>query len=206
MGRISRNQISRLFLGWPHLGRALAVAILTAVAPMQALAQDADTQRVLIDDLLLDIRDSLIVINRATANDLALEKATLTLKTAFEIEASGKVNFWVIRLGSGVSRDAVQTLTINLAPPSPGDAVPVSSVSESLSAAVIAAYEATAAAAAYEPPLNMTNITATVHFSVETSASAGGGFKFSPISVDAGSSIAETEVQTITLTFAGAEP
>lgn len=177
----------------------LLASMLTLVKPRFVLA--SEDVGVGIEQLLVEIRKSLIRIRSATSNSIALQEGKLILKTALEVSAGGKVRFWVIRFGSDIKRDIVQTVTIDLAPPSAGDSLPVSSISDTLAAAVIAAYEATERATRFSPPLTARKIRVDLNFTVKRSAGAGGGLEFSPIDISASGSVADTATQTISLTF-----
>ena len=87
---------------------------------------------VVLDELLTEIQKTLIRVSTSIEKDglPPLNKITLKLKSALVTKADGKVSLFIVKLGAGVTNEAVQEINLELKPPKPSDAALVRSIEE----------------------------------------------------------------------------
>ena len=180
--------------------RLLTLQLVAAVLMIAVNPASAKTD-VILDRILSDVRDTLIEVNRGTEGRLKLKEATLKLQTVYKAEAGGKATLFVISIGSSVSTDATQSLTLVLAPPADGDSQQASSNSDQLAAAILAGYQASLAARNATPPLALKTLNSSIKFAVRAETGASGGIELLPITMELSGEISQSNIQEISLTF-----
>jgi hypothetical protein len=180
---------------------AVSLCLIFFLACLGSTSRAQDDYGVLVDTLLRDVRDTLIRVRADAASELRLKSATLTLQAAVSVDAEGKVSLWVVSLGGGVSKEATQTITIELKPPEGGDSLEASATSDALASAILSSYGAVSSAEAASPPLRLEELRAGVKFVIAKEAGGGVDFKMLPISVEISGKVSESNVQEIELVF-----
>lgn len=167
----------------------------------EAASCHAEESKLPVDLLLTDIQKVLIKVRDATASDLlpALSDVNLDLRVLSAKDASGTVKLYVVEGGAGVKATTAQEIKLDLGPPEPSDKSQVSSSVAPLADAIIDAARSAKLAASRDPPLHLRRLEASIEFTVELDAKVGGGFTIIPVSVEAKTSSANT--QLITLVF-----
>ena len=160
---------------------------------------------VILDELLTEVQKTLIrVSNTIEENQLpALNKVTLKLKSALVTQADGKLSLFIVQLGAKVTREAVQEIRLELKPPKPADAVPLSSIEDTLATAIIEAVKSANKASKRKPPLHLSKLVATIRFVVRKQASGGVNFKLLPVTVKLGGQVRDVTTQEIVIEFRG---
>lgn len=156
--------------------QALA-AMLVMLVSLFPIRSDAQTS-VVVDDLLTTVQQTLIRVQDAIDEDdlPELSKVTLNLKSVLKKEATGGVSLYIVEFGSGVERESILQLSLELEPPQYPDSSPVAELTDLLANAIIEAVRAVNRATGAEPPLHLNKLTATVRFVVQADSSAGINF------------------------------
>jgi len=184
--------------------RALITSLLfPSLVCVIATAAQGDTLS--LADMVREVKVALLQVAETTqAQHLPkLEKAVLSVNTSIKIDAQGKVNLWVIELGSGGLNEYSSDVTLTLVPPPPGSESNIGSVhlAEALSGAIIAGAQAIASAKEGKPPLIAQGLEASVRFALQRDASGKVGIKFPPFDASVGAGIASDQIQTIRVTY-----
>lgn len=182
------------------LRRIILVFFLLSIYTQPALPSD---DGIPVDELLTEVQKTLIRVRDGTEEyDLPpLNKVTLQLKSSLVEVAKGKVSLFIIEFGANVSEEAVQSIMIELTPPSSGDAANVSNISDALADSIISTAVAVKNAEKGEPPLELSKLIATVRFVVSSDGEGGVKLKLLPITVDIGGKVKSVATQEIILEF-----
>ena len=160
---------------------------------------------VILDELLTEVQKTLIRVSDTIEKDdlPALNKVTLKLKSSLVTQADGRLSLFIVQLGAKVSREAVQEIKLELKPPRPTDAVPVTSIEDTLATAIIEAIKSANKASKRKPPLQLSKLTATIRFVVKQQAGGGVNFKLLPVTVKLGGQVRDVSTQEIVMEFRG---
>jgi hypothetical protein len=171
--------------------------------PLAATAADDNT--VALDLLLSDVQSALIKVRGATEDESLppLSRVKLTLQTTLIDKGDGKLELAIVEVGGSLSSERSQELTIELEPPHVEDKSPVSSSSDSLADAIIAAARSIKAAASRDPPLHLVKLTSSIQFVVQKDAAFGVGFKILPVTANIKGDFKRKSVQTAVIEYGG---
>ena len=160
---------------------------------------------VILDELLTEVQKTLIRVSKTIEKDdlPPLNKVTLKLKSALVEQADGKLSLFIVQLGAKVSSEAVQEIRLELKPPKPADAEPLTSIEDTLATAIIEAVKSANKAAERKPPLHLSKLTATIRFVVRKQAGGGVNFKLLPVTVKLGGQVRDVTTQEIVIEFKG---
>ena len=192
--------------------RLLILSIVTIVLGCSTYStaqadQRKNKQQVLVEELLSQVQDALIKVrDEADKADLpVLDSVQLDLSTQFSVDGTAKVSLFIISLGGGGGKESSQTLKLTLVPPKAGEISPASdnTISQGLADAILSAARAAKNARNRQPPLTLSELTASIKFVVKLEGSGGVKFVIAPVSVDLGGEVKSSEIQEITVTFKG---
>lgn len=158
---------------------------------------------VVLDELLTEVQKTLIRVSTSIEKDglPPLNKITLKLKSALVTKADGKVSLFIVKLGAGVTNEAVQEINLELKPPKPSDAALVRSIEDTLATAIIEAAKSANRASKRKPPLRLSKLTAKIRFVVKTEGGGGVNFKLLPVTIMLGGQAREVTTQQIIIEF-----
>ena len=158
---------------------------------------------VVLDELLTEVQKTLIRVRDTIEEDdlPPLNKVALKLKSALVTKADGKVSLYIVQLGAMVSREAVQEINLELKPPKPTDAIPVSSIEDTLATAIIEAAKSAKKASKRKPPLHLSKLTAKIRFIIKREVSGGVNFKLLPVTIKLGGQARDVTTQEIIVEF-----
>lgn len=186
-------------------GIVLAAGLgLAAALPPTAAAQEGNG--LLLADLIRETKIALLRVQEAAeAQRLpALKEATLEVQTAVAQDASGRLRLFVVEIGGGVATEATSTVRIRLVPPPPGSKVDVGPVeiSDALTELILSAARALDEAATGQPPLEASEVQATLRFAINRTGRGSIGLQWPGIELGGGGSIKASELQTVVVTYA----
>lgn len=187
----------------PQCTLPFAAAFAFAVYGPFAISAKAEDQNVLLHDLLTKVRDTLADVSRATAGELTLKNATLTLHTHLSEDINGDFNLFIVTFGSDLDKEQTQSLTIELGPPSENDWPEASDDREAstLARAIVTAYEATNKVEHATPALHLRTLKSDVSFIVNTHVSSGASFELMPVTPHLKGSLSDAMSQTLQIIF-----
>ena len=174
----------------------------TTLAPAVSYAQSDD---VTVSMLLESIKKALQQVDSAAVESLPpLSRVTLNLKSVLEKESGGKFSLWIVRFGKKVAEEVVQTVSLELTPPTGArterNTQPIS-ISEALAEAIIVTARATAQAQLGAPELELRRLTATVRFGVSTDSGGSLNFQILPLTFDIGGNVDREAIQEVIVEF-----
>jgi hypothetical protein len=155
--------------------------------------------------LLTEIQRAILIVqNSSEKEDIPpLESVTLRLSTHFIKEVNGKINFYIISLGSSASEDSSHILQLKLVPPKPGTGSNVSAneISDQLAAAIISTAKAVKKARSSDPPLILAELSAEIKFLVKKEGGGGVSFVILPVTADFDGKLKSIEEHVISIMF-----
>jgi len=164
-----------------------------------------DNIRIQVEELLNQVQAALITVQDTADSDKLpkLDSVTLKLSAQFVTKGSGKVDLYVLSFGTEISEAATQSISLKLTPPEPGTPKPSSAddISKPLANAILSAARGAAKAKKTKPILNLTELTASFKFVVDTSGSGGVKFTIVPVTVEIGGKVSKAATQEIIVTF-----
>lgn len=194
------------------IGRLAPAALCASLACSASPLMAAPARGPDVEQLLRQVKLTLVrVQTEITARKLPpLDHVEITLQTAIRTTAGGSITFFVISLGDKVSSEQAQTIKVTLKPPAVHEAHIASTAdfSRQFAAAIVAVAESVAKSRNEQPVLDLTNLSASIKFTSETTFEGGvGKVQLIPISIDLGGSLEPTSIHEAVLVFkaAGAE-
>ena len=182
--------------GAPRLGPAPAAAQPAGGVGLTPLVQTV--KRAIV--LLRTAEDGVVVIDR---RKLAFSKAVLELSLVSSLQAEGGFAFSVVEAGADVTRENTQTLSVTLTPPRTGGVTPesVEDDARALADMIQAAAQELGEALKGDPPLGVSELSATLRFQVVSALGGKVGFKILGHGVSVGARGQEADVQKLTVTL-----
>ena len=158
-------------------------------------------------DMIREIKVALLrVQEKAEARNLPpLSSAVLDVNTIQEIGGEGSVKFLVVEVGGGPTTNSTTEVEITLVPPPPGSGTDVANLqfADRLADVILASAKSLAEAGQGKPPLNVSSVRVAVKFGLIRTANGGVSLEFPPFEFKAGAKIKASEIQTVTVTYAG---
>jgi len=191
---------------------AFLAVVTVAVCAESQEDTDQDGAKVQIEQLLSQIQEALVIVqNTADLESLPkLDSVTLNLST--ELVKAGRfgVNLLIVSLGTDISEEAVQAITLKLKPPKPvsEEEAPgsekIMEISKPLANAILSAIRGAELAKTTEPVLELAELEASIKFVVDTEV--GGGvedikFILLPITADIKAEVSKSTTQEIIVSF-----
>lgn len=192
-----------------RLSRLLLLAVLAAFSTAKLTAQDSS---VLVSDLLKEIQrgvnDASARINRDFHNVPPLDSITLKLQTETDVNGSGGLNLWFVKINGGGDKTTSSTMTVVLKPVIVRSSVAAANLDQTISSVLYGAakgiHDAQIGQGAL--PLKVESLAADFAFTVKKNGSAGIQFNLLPIGVNASGGGSATDAQTISVKFANPQP
>ncbi|MGR3782360.1 MAG: hypothetical protein ACU0DT_13995 [Albimonas sp.] len=184
--------------GAPRLGPAPAAAQPAGGVGLTPLVQTVKRAIVLLRTRTAE--DGVVVIDR---RKLAFSKAVLELSLVSSLQAEGGFAFSVVEAGADVTRENTQTLSVTLTPPRTGGVTPesVEDDARALADMIQAAAQELGEALKGDPPLGVSELSATLRFQVVSALGGKVGFKILGHGVSVGARGQEADVQKLTVTL-----
>jgi len=179
--------------------------LLLAIFAFSSSTVCAETNDVALKTMLREVKVALLRVEQTADQESLppLKQATLELKATQTTDANGKISFFVASLGGGVKSQAVQTITLILAPPDKDSGEDVASVqiADILAEAILAGARAIDDASRGEPPLIAKDLSVTVQFGLTTDGEGGLSLAFPPFDGEIGGKYSAATVQKITVHY-----
>jgi hypothetical protein len=185
-----------------HTLRHLVLPTFLAMALAGCAVTPKLPQEISVDSVVKEINKALQEISDKRPADLpAFESAEVALETVTKEENNGEFKLLVVSLGSTISTAMSQTVSFKLVPPPPRKGITDKAIGSQLSKAIIKAAEDIHQALENQPSLKLKQLSASVKFEVENSASGGVEVELTPVTLGGKYSKAKGVSHVITLNF-----
>lgn len=185
------------------MSRVLFATILLALLPIPALPA---TEQVSLSSMIRVVQNALRETQEQLQAEqmLPLSEVILELNVVNQIEAEGRVGFWVAVFGGGRQEQTTSKVLMTFSPPAADAASDVSAQGILMNTIRDAIFEGAAArsdAITGNPPLMATQFEIAVQFALINSGDGSIKIAFPPFNLTAGGEVSSSEIQTITLKF-----
>ncbi len=163
-------------------------------------------QAVAIEDVISQVQAALAVVqtNLAARQFPPMRQVKLSLQTVATKKDGLTLKLWVIGLGDSVETASTQQIDLVLVPPQPGlpKKTGVPSLAEDLENAILSAAEGVQKARSDPVPLVLGSLDVRIGFTVKGDVNGGPNVILTPITLGLSGDVANSSIQTITVSFA----